>query len=208
MRDKLVKTFDGKDILRSKCMRQKGAYYIVGKDIIKVPKQEGFEWLEFGDYNLLFNIDTGEYVHRELRSKFIIADIDKILTSDVFDCNNVECYIADEYGLATREYADKNLKIDNDTGIYNEGLGRTGSIGGSAFYDTLQYSYEKNTKFFVNFKEKPGIKELDNMSLGYTFGAELETSSGTVPSNELLERGIAPVRDGSLHQIMNMLQFL
>jgi len=195
MKNYLVTTFDGKKIKRSLCVRKKGKYYRIRKDIFKVKYGETFTWLTIGDPNLLYDVDDKKYIHSYYRKEFIIYDIDKKLTTNVFDCNLRECFVNGEYGLTTLEHSKQHLILDKKTGIYNDG--NKPSFSNSIFYRSVQYSYERNKHLFTKFKEKSNYSSLNNLSSGYSFGVELETSSGTIPSNELLANGLLAVRDGS-----------
>jgi len=197
MKDYLITTFDGKEELRSKCVRQNQKFYKINKDIVKVNCGYSKVWLLKSNNNLLFNIDTSEYVHYTNKAKYIIYDIDEQLTTNEFDCNLYEAYIEGIYLLCTPEYANKHLKLDEISGIYYKNL--KPKINNSIFYKNLNYSYEHSKSLFNNFKESKQDVKLNKLLSKYSFGVELETSTGAVPANKLLKLGVLPVRDGSTH---------
>jgi len=66
-------------------------------------------------------------------------------------------------------------------------------------YERLQYSMNKNYKYFKDHKYTPKSKlGLDHLLGGLTFGGEFETSSGKISHDKLIELGVAPLRDGSI----------
>lgn len=202
MRDYLVTTFYGKKVKRSKCIRQKGKYYILNKDIVKI-KSNPFDgevkvkWMTLDDPNLVYNIDTKRYDHISRKMKYIIHDMNMTLTSNKFNCNHRECYIDGKYGLTTIDNAKANLTLDSKSGVYFKLGERKGSLTGSMFYQKLKYGYEGSQDLFKEFKETNALSKLNLLTGKYTFGVELETATGAIPSNKLLETGLIPVRDGS-----------
>jgi len=147
------------------------------------------------DPNLLYDIDKKQYVHEEYRGEYIIYDTEKKSTTNFFNCRFRECLIDSEMALTTLTYAKNYLKLDPSSGIYYNK--QKPNISRSILYNNIQYTYERSKHIFSKFKENPVASKLAKLNEKYSFGVELETSTGVIPSNELLASGLIPVRDGS-----------
>lgn len=198
MKDYLVKTKAGEDALRSECMRLKGEYYLLNNEVFKVFDVAIMEyvWLFRDDKNLLYNIDTKKWVHHNKRSKYVMLNLNRRETSDSFDCNSREAIIDGRAAIISKEYGDKNLKFNSKSGMYYNDDTYIPKARNSILYQGSHYGYEGHKDKFKKWKETKTHK-LDNLLFGHSYGVELETSSGYLPSNVLLDTGVCAVRDGS-----------
>ena len=195
MKDYLVTTFNGNKVKRASCIRRKNESYRRGVDIVRVDVYGVNKWMLKTDPELLYDIDHKKYVHKDFRGEYIIYDTEKKSTTNSFNCRYRECYIDGAFALTTLTYAKKHLRLDAKSGIYY--TGQKPSINQSVLYNNIQYTYERSKSIFNKFIEKPVTSKLAKLNEKYSFGVELETSEGTIPSNELLANGLIPVRDGS-----------
>jgi len=136
------------------------------------------------------------WTHYNNREKYVIFGVDRNETSSSFDCNLREAVIGGRVVLVTKEYGDSKLRFEPDAGMYYDREGHPPRAGNSTFYSGGAYGYEAHKDKFKMWKET-GSHPLDSLLFGHSYGVEIETSKGTLPSNILLETGVCAVRDGS-----------
>lgn len=197
IKDYMVTTHNGEKVFRSKCIRVKGKFYKREEDAVKIKVNGESKWLAKSDPSVLFDMDLNKYVFfgsANLNGRFLLFDLEGKSVSNNADCRNKEVYIDGYIGFGTNRLV-KTLNRCSVSGIYYKN--EKPNINSSNLYNNLRYSYEHNSHIFEKFKEPLDLSELNLLNPGYSYGVELETSNGTVPSDKLLENGILPVRDGS-----------
>lgn len=89
----------------------------------------------------------------------------------------------DRIGKGKKENYDNNFDLNS-----------YGSEGNAAF-ERSKENFKNTSK---NFKISPVDRDLSNLLKGLSFGVEIESSGGYIPSNDLFKYGFIPVRDGSI----------
>jgi len=214
MKDYTVVKFNGEKALRSNCYKLKGEYFEINVDIFDVMHNGVRKWLKKDDKNLFYDLDIKKYVAdfspppqilrlaQHLRKvpkapgRYIIKDVGRQLVTKYFNHKWEEgVFKGGNVSFITKDLA-KTMRYDKDTRLYYEDDSILRSREYSSLYKNLQYGYEFNKYMFAKWREKKKTA-IDDLSLGYSYGVEIETCSGVVPGKTMLEQGFVPARDGS-----------
>lgn len=202
--DETVIKFNGETALRKNCRRIKGEFYEKNIDCFLI---EG-KWNRINNSLIEFDHETKKYVKIK-NSNLISGIINENLEIGKFTPNLLKNIIIDINGenyVAINEFVlPKNYSYDTKYNIWRKN-GKIDKNSTGVGYGKLQYRSEnkiseaekifESTTLTVSKKDRIFWKRI----MPYSIGIEYETCGGFIPSQNLQNAGIIPLKDGSLRQ--------
>lgn len=221
-KDKLVKTIDGTEALRSECRYIQGNYYKIGNPNIENSGQcylVNDKYCRDNTEYIKYDHEIGSYVINNASLIYGVIDIiDNELKFGHFSKNKIKnTYLVDQSHNKLVCISDE-LLLDNK--VYRERLADgvyyhisrlkaryfnvINKIDNDYKY-SLPYNSGKVLEQYINTYSKyydtelyPNIESNGDFIKDYTFGVEFETTKGKIPERITRRLGLIPLRDGSI----------
>ncbi len=220
---KIVKTFNGKRVERSKCRYISGRFYEINVNCFKM--SDG-KWHRINNGLIEFDYEKEKWVlkaNSRLVNGIIEISNDEIITGN-FTPNEIKNIYVNVYGRRVLCIS-KDVLTKNYVEILSNGVfinTKEKSINGNwhlkkniteRYPFRLNYSFEHEFPRFKNYYDNNFTFDKSNLNFhnelgSTTFGIEFETYNGQIPIRYCFKNGLIPLKDGSLrHDNINPYEY-
>ena len=211
---KTVATYDGSIAIKSNCKLIMGQYYEKDRQCFLMPDKK---WHRINNGKIVHDHRAGTkvFIDNSLKEGIVgqnadgtvklgfftpepVLDIVTVINGKVLDCLSKDIVEQGDFieELATGIFYDKESNERNKARLLKKSCKQRYEVALDYRSDGLMPHFsEKFKKYFVPPKmDTSFIKFLPKV----TFGIEYETTNGRIPSREIFQNGLIPVKDGSL----------